>query len=321
MKKRFRIPPTVFLVLITISALSAFYVPAFQNANLLANDDPKSSDPDWQQLFDPQMKQWEVFMGVPHDSVDVDWHSKSESGTKGTPMGLNNDPLNVFTMHPIDGVNTLKVTGQIYGGLSTLKEYENYHLSIQFKWGEKKWPPRENSKRDSGLLIHCVGNHGAFWNVWMRSLECQVQEGDVGDFIALAGSGSNVRVKKIKGHSRPQFDATQPLHSGTGYVTHSPSPERPHGEWNTVEVYAIGQTTVFVVNGTPNMMLEQSVQRGKQGWSDQVPLTKGKIQIQSEAAEVYYRNAKIRSISEFPESLKAMTQPFKGKVTPFEEGA
>lgn len=269
----------------------------------------------WTNLLDAQLSQWEVFMGVPHTSVEVDWPSKSESGTEGTPMGLNNDPLNVFSVKEIEGQETLCISGQIFGGLTTQQEFENYHLSLQFKWGDKKWAPRENQKRDSGLLVHCVGKHGAFWNVWMRSLECQIQEGDCGDFIGLAGSGCNIRVRRVKDSERPVFDPAEPLYHGTGYVSHSPSKEKAHGEWNTVEVYALGQTTVFVVNGTPNMVVEKSVQRQPDGWK---PLTKGKLQIQSEAAEVYYREIKIRPLKEFPEFLQSITQPFEGKVDWFE---
>ena len=270
-----------------------------------------SAQANWTNLLDANLSQWEVFMGVPHSSVDVDWPSKSESGTDGTPMGLNNDPLKVFSVKEIDGENVLCITGEIYGGLTTLKEYENYHLSLQFKWGDRKWEPRKNDKRDSGLLVHCVGNHGAFWNVWMRSLECQIQEGDCGDFIALAQSGCNIRVRRVTNSDRPQFDPTRPLYHGTGYVSHGPSEEKAHGEWNTVEVYTLGQTTVFVVNGTPNMVLERTVQETSDGWK---PLTRGKLQVQSEAAEIYYRNIKIRPLATFPEPLQSITQPFTGEV-------
>ena len=76
---------------------------------------------DWTNLIDPELSQWEVFIGVPHTSVDVEWHSKSESGIKGTPMGLNNDPLEVFSVKKIDGEDVLAITGEIYGGLTTLK--------------------------------------------------------------------------------------------------------------------------------------------------------------------------------------------------------
>lgn len=297
---------TQIFTILSISILSL--LPSVASAH-----DPAAAE--WTQLLDADLSQWEVFMGVPHTSVAVDWPSKSESGTKGKPMGLNNDPLNVFSIQEVDGKNILHITGQIYGGLTTLQEFENYHLSLQFKWGEKKWAPRENSKRDSGLLVHCVGRHGAFWNVWMRSLECQIQEGDCGDFIGLAGSGCNIRVRRVAGQRRPMFDPTQPLYHGTGYVTHGPSDEKPNGEWNTVEVYALGQTTVFVVNGTPNMVLERSVEKGADGWK---PLAKGKIQIQSEAAEIDYRDIKIRPLKRFPKSLESITQPFEGEVKWFE---
>ena len=68
-------------------------------------------------------------------------------------MGLNNDPLKVFSVKEIDGESILCITGEIYGGLTTRQEFENYHLSLQFRWGDKKWAPRENKKRDSGLLL------------------------------------------------------------------------------------------------------------------------------------------------------------------------
>ncbi|MGL4461582.1 MAG: 3-keto-disaccharide hydrolase, partial [Planctomycetia bacterium] len=239
-------------------------------ASVAQADEPAPSE--WRNLLDADLRQWEVFMGVPHTSVDVDWPSKSDSGKDGTPMGLGNDPLKVFSVKKIDGEDVLCVTGEIYGGLTSKQEFSDYHLSLQFKWGEKKWEPRKNDKRDSGLLLHCVGKHGAFWNVWMRSLECQIQEGDCGDFIALAGSGCNIRVRKEPGAYHPIFDPTKPLYHGTGYVTHGPSEEKPHGRWNTVEVYTLGQTTVFLVNGKPNMVLERTVQELSDGWK---PLTKG----------------------------------------------
>src|SRR4051794_28301134 len=70
--------------------------------------------------------------------------------------GKNNDPEKVFTVH--DGM--IHVSGKTFGGLITEKEYDNYHLVAEFKWGEKTWAPREHAARDSGILLHCVGEDG-----------------------------------------------------------------------------------------------------------------------------------------------------------------
>src|SRR5207302_5767148 len=89
------------------------------------------------------------------------------------PYGKNNDPEKVFTVH--DGM--IHVSGKVFGGLITEKEYANYHLIVEFKWGEKTWPTRENNARDSGILLHCTGEEGAAGGVWMESIECQMIEG------------------------------------------------------------------------------------------------------------------------------------------------
>src|SRR5215203_860611 len=66
--------------------------------------------------------------------------------------GKNNDSLGVFKFE--NGV--LHVSGQRFGYIITEKSYSNFHLTLDFKWGEKKYPPRENEKRDAGVLYHAV---------------------------------------------------------------------------------------------------------------------------------------------------------------------
>ena len=56
----------------------------------------------------------------------------------------------------------------------------------------------------------------------------------------------------------------------------------------------------FAVNGKVNMVLHNTRQKTQYG---PAPLTKGQIQIQSEAAECYYREIKIRPISKFPTGI------------------
>ena len=256
----------------------------------------------WKPLLDDTLSQWDIYMGVPHKTVEIPGgpESTSENGTSGTPLGLGNDPLKVFTTEKQDGETVLHISGQIYGGLSTKEEFENYHFSAEMKWGEKKWEPRLKDRRDSGILVHCTGKHGKFWNVWMSSLECQVQEHDIGDFIGLAGPNAIIPLSPSPApDKRMMYDpAGEPKRTGD-YINAATDADKPNGEWNTVEIYTVGDDAIFVVNGVVNMVLNDAQLAGK-------PLTKGKLQLQSEAAEIFYKNIKIRPITEFPEKLAAL---------------
>jgi Domain of Unknown Function (DUF1080) len=269
-------------------------------------------------LLDKQLSQFEIFSGVPHKSVVIPGYapSTSEDGTKGTPIGLGKDPLGVFQVIEEDGQLVLHVSGQIYAGISTLEEYENYHFTCQYKWGEKKYEPRLKDIRDSGILIHCQGKHGAFWNVWMSSLECQVQEGDTTDFIPLAGPNADVSVAAELVNHKPVYQLGCPMFYNTQYTKHSPTVEKPIGEWNTVEIWTLGQTSVFAINGTPGMVIFHA-RRHDHATKVDVPLTKGKIQFQSEAAEIFYRDLKVTPIKAFPESLTKWVEKPAGEAKPF----
>src|SRR6185436_341509 len=74
------------------------------------------------------------------------------------------------------------------GSLITNDSYRDYHLVLEYRWGEKTWPDREQAARDSGLLIHSSGADGGFRGIWMPSLEVQIIEGGVGDFILVNGN-------------------------------------------------------------------------------------------------------------------------------------
>jgi hypothetical protein len=84
----------------------------------------------------------------------------------------------------------------------------------------------------------------------------------------------------------------------TKRIIREPGNERPTGAWNSMELYCLGQTSVHVVNGRVNMVLTGLRHRVD---GREIPLTKGRIQFQSEAAEVLYRNIAVRRISEIPD--------------------
>src|SRR5262249_18357886 len=85
--------------------------------------------------------------------------------------GKNNDVDKVFSVRS----STLHVSGEHQGVLETEKEYENYHLTVEFKWGERTWPPREENGRRSGIFLHAQPADGAVSSLWPTSIKCRLQ--------------------------------------------------------------------------------------------------------------------------------------------------
>lgn len=250
----------------------------------------------WTYLFNGKdLSGWDKYIGAKY------MEGEGNEWTKGPRLGLNNDPDGLFTANVLDGEPVIHISGARFGGLSTLEEFENYHLQIEFKWGEHKYAPKDKSARDSGLLYHAVGEHGADSGFWMRSQEFQVQEGDTGDYWGCAGATFDVPVEK-KGNNFVYNPNGEKLHfvepgQNGRHVVKSVDPEKPTGEWNTIDLYCLEGTAIHVLNGVKNMVLFNSSQRTQNG---EIPLTKGKIQLQSEGAEIYYKNIRIRPISKLP---------------------
>ncbi|NMH87373.1 3-keto-disaccharide hydrolase [Flavivirga algicola] len=260
-------------------------------------------------LFDANLSHFEKWNGVPHATVEglPAGTYQSDNVHNGIPLGLNNDIKNVFSIIAENETPILKITGEIYGGLTTKSSYENYHLSVMFKWGDKKWAPRLESKRDSGILYHCYGEHGRFWKTWKTSMEYQVQETDMGDFITISGntttpkvSGPQVEIRGKQGEKRGMYNPNSDTYlDKIGYINAYKEPDAPHGEWNHLEIYVVGNDAVHLVNNEIVMVVENAInpESGK-------PLTKGQIQIQSEAAECYYKELTLTGIKKFPKFIK-----------------
>ena len=68
-----------------------------------------------------------------------------------------------------------------------------------------------------------------------------------------------------------------------------------------IDLYCFGDTSVHIVNDKVTMILYNS--RQQQGASEQ-PLVRGKIQLQSEGAELFYRNLQIEKINALPTGMR-----------------
>ena len=230
------------------------------------------------------------------------------SSTRGWWTPISQDPLRVFSVvDQVDGAPAIRISGEKWGGLITKSAYRDYRLTVEFRWGLLTWGERRNRARDSGVLVHCQGqpgNTGKDMNgPWMRSIEAQVIEGGVGDLILVAGfepDGTRLMptITARAGVDRdgePVFDPTgagQPRVFTTGRINwYGRDPdwkdelgfrgkqdvESPWGQWTRMEVIAKGDHLTNLVNG-------KVVNEGSAA-----SLASGRIIIQSEGAEIYFR--------------------------------
>ena len=77
--------------------------------------------------------------------------------------------------------------------------------------------------------------------------------------------------------------------------------EKPQGEWNTLDIYAVGDRSIHVVNGVPVMAASGFTTTNAKG--AKIPLTGGRIQLQSEGAETYFRDITVQPINRLPKII------------------
>jgi len=208
------------------------------------------------------------------------------------------DPKGVFTVK--NGV--IHVSGEEWGGLTTVDEWTNYHLIVEWKWGGKNLPPRVDRARDSGILLHGIGEDGAAGNGWLESIEYQIIEGGTGDMILVRGKtrpsatvelekdGKNETYWKKGGEKMTRnsgrfnwYGRDRAWQDKLGY--RGPvDVEKPVGQWNKSEIIARGDTLKYYLNG--KLVLEAT----------DVRPTAGKIQFQSEAAEILFRKIELKPL-------------------------
>lgn len=263
---------------------------------------------EWMPLLDKELSAWEMYLSFKHQTNYNGQTLKDEDGKELMPIGYNKNVNQVFSIIEQEGALVLRISGEIYGCVFTKKEFENYHLKLKVKWGTKKWVPRLNEPMDSGILYHSHGECGVdYWKSWMQAHEFQIIEGGFGDYWCIAATGGlikmdNPNARNDMGIYDPEGIDT-PMGAGglrSGFVRHSKDYEKS-GEWNTVELICFEDKSLHIVNGHVVMALSKSVYL-----EDSIfhPLVKGKIQLQSEAAEVYYKDIQIRNIESLPDNYK-----------------
>jgi hypothetical protein len=207
------------------------------------------------------------------------------------------DPKKVFTV--VDGM--IRISGEEYGGIATGGNFRDYHLIAEWKWGDETWGARKEKTRDSGILLHCVGPDGAAGGQWMQSIECQIIEGGCGDFIRVRGATATPSLtcetradgkqlyyekggKSVTDGGRINWWGRDPEWKDVLGFRGKNDVEKPPGEWNRMEVICAGDTITNIVNG---YVVNVGTRAGQ---------TEGKIQFQSEGAEIFFRTIEVRPL-------------------------
>ncbi|MEO6093798.1 MAG: DUF1080 domain-containing protein [Novosphingobium sp.] len=181
-----------------------------------------------------------------------------------------------------------------FGHIATVQEWHDFHLRLEFRWGERRFAPRGLQRRNSGVLYHMAPEID---RLFPDCVEFQVEEGDVGDAVmvntkALQGpllGGTPLWPTYFPGLPRSY---QEPLVAGgfaRQWLRHSGVYEKLDG-WNTLDLYAFDDQAAHLVNGRIVTTLFAMIDRGA------APLKKGRIALEFEAAEVWFRNVAIRPI-------------------------
>lgn len=212
----------------------------------------------------------------------------------------------IFTVR--DGISRISGGDEkraYYGGIITKESFANYHLVVEYKWGGPTWGNRASKSRDSGILLHGVGPDGP--GPWPTSVECQIIEDGTGDFILVGGKddqGKNVAhsltVNAEKRGGQWYFNPQAPpvtVQSGrVNWYDRDPAWKDVLGyrgpkdlesrlnDWTRVECICKGKDFTYQVNG-------KVVNQGRGA-----ALSKGKILLQTEGAEILFRKVDITSL-------------------------
>ncbi len=201
-------------------------------------------------------------------------------------QGLNHDPEKIFQVEK----GVIHVSGNDFGGIVTQEEHENYYLRAQFKWGEKTWQDRVGKARDCGILYNITGPlQTDTKGVWPRAFEFQIIEGGTGDIWVVKGASLKVKGQLVSsegvegGHEyvKSRRFGGGPWQNVTGFRDPAGEVEKPHGQWNQLELVVDHDHVTYFVNG--NLVNEAT----------DLNAAKGKILFQTEGAETYYRKIEI----------------------------
>ena len=191
-------------------------------------------------------------------------------------MDTNQSAINPFIIR-----NGMLVSmGVPNGHLITDSVYSNYRLSVEYRFAGKPG--------NCGVLVH-ASTPRALYKMFPKSIECQMQHGDAGDFWCIVEDITVPDMEKRRG-PKDEWGITEG--KGRRILNLTDSSEKPLGEWNRMTIECVNNSIKVWVNG--DMVNE--------GFNCTV--NKGQIAIQAEGAEVEFRKINLLPIKELSELEK-----------------
>lgn len=281
---------------LTLALTLAVAVPvlAEPRAALMLTDIPKATGPAVPLFNGKDLQTWDAWLGYADPAVTY-------KRPPIAPLGAAAQSAKVFKVVVEDGRPALYVNGKTWGSLVHKGDFRDYHLRLQYKWGKGRWAPRETQAPNNGLLYHTHGAPGVVWATWSQSVEFEIMTGSVG-MVVPVGEAIAVVTDGVDDDAliAPKLRYTPggralTAKGGTAHwnIEAYSDAEKPAGEWNTLDLYVLGDRAVHVVNGVPVMEVRDLTADGK-------PLTHGAIQLQSEGAETFFRDIVLEPINALP---------------------
>lgn len=196
-----------------------------------------------------------------------------------------------------DEIDLNKGDNGTIGMMYTKKEYENFHIKFEYKWGSKIANYFQKWQYDAGVYYYVIDD-----KIFPTGIEFQIHydhrknENHTGDAIKPAGVTYDWYADAETLTYLHPDDGGIPSEKGQsrGWL-HDAKPTKNYhaldGQWNTAEIIAMsGEYVIHKLNGdVVNMIFNPAPGKGILGF-------------QSETAEIFYRNIEIK---EFKESVPA----------------
>ncbi|MFD1316404.1 3-keto-disaccharide hydrolase [Namhaeicola litoreus] len=219
------------------------------------------------------------------------WHLKLKNNDQEMAkqvFAIEDGMVHVFKNMP-DSLNLNTGENATHGMFYTNKKYSKFIFKFEYKWGTKIYNNFDQFQYDAGMYYHVTDD-----KIWPVGIEYQVRydhtqnKNHTGDFWAPKGTKLQWYANENGTFELPQNGGKpQVFKKGEQAVLANAPYNGLNGKWNQCEVIVMGnQYAIHKLNGkVVNMATDLSI-------------SEGIIGLQSETAEIYYRNIQIKEFDE-----------------------